>query len=433
MWIPYKAVMDIAGHPFYKRLNELLGQERFDQWLEGLCEPYFRQGGRPSIPPGTYFRMLMIGYFEGLSSERAIAWRCADSLSLREFLGLNLTERTPDHSTLSVWRSRLDLAIYQEVFRKILSIVERHGLLKGEILGVDSTTIEANAAMRSIVRKDTGETYREYLAGLARDEGIEEPTSEDLRKFDRKRKARTTSNRDFECPVDPDSRIAKMKDGTTHLAFKAENAVDVESSVVVSAGIFPADQGDAQTLSETIDQSLSNLQSIDSDKSIVHLVTDKGYHKASLIEQLYWEQGITTYIPERNSPKRRKWDGNDKRCRAFHANRRRCKSEYGKWLIRQRAAIVERVFAHLMVTGGLRRIHLHGRENVQKRYLAHVFAYNLSVLMRAVYGMGSPRSSKGLKTLLRLLVLGAVMLLVLKYLLGSGGYSVRKQIPHQGS
>ncbi len=433
LWIPHTAVVGIPGHPFYKKLNELLAKEEFDQWLEGLCKPYFRQGGRPSIPPGIYFRMLMIGYFEGISSERAIAWRCADSLSLREFLGLDLTQKTPEHSTLSVWRKRLDLAVYQDVFRKVLSIVERHGLLKGEILGVDSTTIEANAAMRSIVRKDTGETYRDYLAGLAREEGIEVSTPEELRKFDRKRKGRKTSNRDFESSTDPDSRIAKMKDGATHLAFKAENAVDVESSVVVSAGIFPADQGDTQNMSETIAQSLGNLKSVDSDKAIVHLVTDKGYHKAALIEELYWEQGITTYIPERKSPKRRKWNGNDKGCRAFHANRRRCKSEYGKWLIRQRAAIVERVFAHLMVTGGLRRIHLHGRENVQKRYLAHVFAYNLSVLMRAVSGMGSPRSPRGRKTLLRLLILGAVMLLILKYLLRDASLPIRQPIPHQSS
>jgi transposase len=430
MWIPHTSVVGTPGHPFYKKLNQLLAKEKFDQWLERLCEPYFRQGGRPSIPPGTYFRMLMIGYFEGISSERAIAWRCADSLSLREFLGLDLTEKTPDHSTLSVWRKRLDLAIYQDVFRKILSIVERHGLLKGEILGVDSTTIEANAAMRSIVRKDTGETYREYLASLAREEGIEAPTAEDLRKFDRKRKGRKTSNRDFESPTDPDSRIAKMKDGTTHLAFKAENAVDGESSVVVAADIFPADKGDTQTLLETVDQSLDNLQSIDCDKSIVHLVTDKGYHKAALIEELYWEQGITTYIPERKSSKRRKWDGNDKGCRAFHANRRRCTSGYGKWLIRQRAAIVERVFAHLKVTGGLRRIHLHGRENVQKRYIAHVFAYNLSVLMRAVSGMGSPKSSKGRKNLLRLLILGAVMALLLKYLLTEEFSRIQQPVLH---
>jgi len=188
MWIPHTKIARNPGHPFYKRLNQILAKRDFDEWLEGLCAAYFRQGGRPSVPPGVYFRMLMIGYFEGLSSERAIAWRCADSLSLREFLGMELTESTPDHSTLSVWRKRLEVATYEEVFRKILSIVERHGSLKGEVLGVDSTTLEANAAMRSIVRKDTGETYREYLCGLAREAGIEEPTPEELRKFYRNRK-----------------------------------------------------------------------------------------------------------------------------------------------------------------------------------------------------------------------------------------------------
>ena len=417
MWIPHTTVARTPGHPFYKALNHILGEEHFDEWLEGLCEPYFRRGGRPSIPPGVYFRMLMIGYFEGISSERAIAWRCADSLSLREFLGFELSQGTPDHSTLSVWRKRLGLQTYEEIFRRILSIVERRGLLKGEVLGVDSTTLEANAAMRSIVRKDTGESYREYLAGLAREAGIEDPSPEELRKFDRNRKGRKTSNRDFESEADPSSRIAKMKDGTTHLAHKAENAVDLETSVVVSATIFPADRGDAQTLPETIEQSEKNLQAVDSVKTIVSLVTDKGYHKAALINDLYWQEGITTYIPERKSSQRRKWNGDQKRCRAFHANRRRCRSGYGKWLIRQRAAIVERVFAHLLETGGLRRIHLRGRENIQKRYLVHVLAYNLSVLMRTIIGVGSPRSAGDLKTLLSLLILYDLTLAMLCYLL----------------
>jgi transposase len=417
IWIPHSKIARNPGHPFYQRLNQILAKEHFDEWLEGLCERYFRQGGRPSIPPGVYFRMLMIGYFEGLSSERAIAWRCADSLSLREFLGMVLTETTPEHSTLSVWRKRLEVGTYEEVFRKILAIVERYGLLKGEVLGVDSTTLEANAAMRSIIRKDTGETYRDYLAGLAREAGMEEPTPEELRNFDRNRKGRKTSNRDFESPSDPDARIAKMKDGSTHLAHKAENAVDVETAVVVSANLFPADQGDTQSLPDTIAQSQENLHAVNSDKSIISVVTDRGYHKASLIHDLYWDEGITTYIPERKSLQRRKWHGDKRQCQAFHANRRRCQSGYGKWLIRQRAAIVERVFAHLLETGGLRRIHLRGRENIQKRYLVHVLAYNLSIVMRAVCGFGTPRSTGDLKTLLSLLIVCGLILAELHFLL----------------
>jgi hypothetical protein len=290
-------------------------------------------------------------------------------------------------------------------------------LLKGEALGIDSTTLEANAAMRSIVRRDTGESYREYLAGLAREAGIEDPTPDKLRKFDRNRKGRKTSNREFESGADPDSRIAKMKDGTTHLAHKAENAVDLETSVVVSATIFPADKGDAQSLPETMEKTEENLLSVDADKTIVSVVTDKGYHKAALINDLYWDKGITTYIPERKDCQRRKWHGEEKRCRAFHANRRRCRSGYGKWMIRQRAAIVERVFAHLLETGGLRRIHLRGRENIEKRYLVHVLAYNLSVLMRTITGFGSPRSAGDLKALLSLLILYGLILVMLRYLL----------------
>jgi len=415
IWIPHTKVASTPGHPFYKTLNKILGKERFDEWLEGLCEPYFRRGGRPSIPPGVYFRMLMIGYFEGISSERAIAWRCADSLSLREFLGFELTQNTPDHSTLSVWRKRLELKTYEEVFRKTLTIVDRHGLLSGELVGVDSTTLEANAAMRSIIRKDTGETYREYLAGLAKEAGVENPAPEELRKFDRARKDRKTSNKEFESQADPDSRVAKMKDGSTHLAHKAENGVDLETSVVVSATIFPADQGDAQSLPETVGKMEANLRSVDPDREIISVVADKGYHKAALINDLYWDEGISTYIPERKSPGRRKWNGDIKRCRAFHANRKRCRSEYGKWLLRQRAAIVERVFAHLFETGGLRRIHLRGRENIQKRYLVHALAYNLSVLMRKIVGFGSPRSAGDLKKLLPWLILYGVTLAMLRY------------------
>jgi len=211
-----------------------------------------------------------------------------------------------------------------------------------------------------------------------------------------------------------------MKDGTTHLAHKAENAVDLESAVVVSANIFPADRGDTQTLAETIEQSEENLQAVDSEKFIVPLVTDKGYHKASLIHKLYWDGGITTYIPERKSPQRRKWHGDKRQCQAFHANRRRCRSGYGRWLIRQRAAIVERVFAHLMETGGFRRVHLRGRENIQKRYLVHVLSYNLSVLMRAACGFGTPRSSGDLKKLLSLLILFDLSLAELRYLVCEG-------------
>ena len=401
MWIACDKVAQSPGHPFYRKLNEVLREEGFDRFAEDLCAPFFRDGGRPSIPPGVYFRMIMIGYFEGLSSERAVAWRCADSFSLREFLGLGLEESTPDHSSLSVWRKRLGIEVFEKVFQRVLGMIQARGLLSSKALGIDATTLEANAAMRSIVRKDTGASYRGYLEKLAREEGIENPSPEQLRRFDRKRKGKKTSNRDWESPSDPDSRVARMKDGTTHLAYKAEHAVDLESSVVVSATVQPADRGDPQSLPETLEEAKTNLKAAGGDGGVVWVVADRGYHKAELIKDLAETRGVWTCIPERDARgARRRWDGDDAACRAFHANRRRYRSSFGKSLMRSRGNIVERTFAHLLETGALRRVFVRGLENVRKRYLLHVLAYNLGVLMRMLFGMGTPRSPRDRRSLL---------------------------------
>lgn len=392
MWIPYKEIARSPGHPFYKKLNQVLRENDFDTWVENLCAPYFREGGRSSIPPGVYFRMLMIGYFEGLSSERAIAWRCQDSLSLREFLGYEVTQDTPDHSTLSVWRHRLEEEVFQEVFDWVLGLVNAHGLVDGKTLGIDATMLEANAAMKSIVRKDTEEDYDAYIAQLAREAGEPYATREDRVRFDRKRTDKKLSNREWESTTDPDARIAKMKNGTTHMAYKAENAVDLKSTVIVAGRIAPADQGDTKTVRDTLGAAGENLKSASEDKRTRKVVADKGYHDAELIYELNRNRKITTYFPERNPEQWRTWHGNKEACRAFHANRARCGGSYGRALGRKRANLVERAFAHLFETGGLRRIHVRGFVSVQKRYLLHVMAYNLGVLMRTLFGFGTPRS-----------------------------------------
>ena len=392
LWIPYSQVAGSPGHPFYRKLNDILKKEGFDPWAENLCSPFFKRGGRPSIPPGVYFRMLAIGYFEGIASERGIAWRCDDSRSLKEFLGYDIHESTPDHSTLSIWRQRLSLKVYQAVFLRILGIVERHGLLSGETLGVDSSTMEANAAMRSIVRKDTKENYRQYLDRLIKESGGLDPTPEERVRFDRKRKKKL-SNKDWQSETDPDARIARMKNGETHMAYKAENAVDLDSSVIVSARVTPADKMDPQTLLPTVKEAEKNLHKVSRDKDVLEVVADKGYHSAGNIKALVWDCGISTYIPERECKGRRHWDGDERARREFHANRRRCKGEHGKALGRKRANLVERAFAHTMQTGGLSRITVRGLENVQKRYLIHVVAYNLGVLMRSLYKYGTPRGA----------------------------------------
>ena len=382
------------GHAFYDRLNRLLAEADFDRFVEDLCRPHYAdEVGRPSLPPGTYFRMLFVGYFEGLDSQRGIAWRCADSLSLRAFLGIAPTETTPDHSSLTKIRQRLPDVVHEKVFAHVLTIADGKHLLRGKTVAVDSTTLEANAAMRAIVRKDTGEDYKAYLRRLATAAGIENPTDEDLRRFDRTRKKKG-SNKEWESPADPDSRIAKMKDGRTHLAYKAEHAVDVDSGLVLAAAVHPADQGDQATLVDSLLRTRVNLVRAGLAAEVEEAVADKGYHKAeTLAECEAW--GFRTYIPE---PKRKKRTWTDKPeawRRATAANRRRVRGDRSKRLQKKRSELVERSFAHVCETGGGRRTWLRGRANVTKRYLIQVAAFNLGVVMRAVFGAGKPRVLQG--------------------------------------
>jgi transposase len=267
------------GHAFYDKLQRLLREAGFDGFVEGLCKPYYAaKMGAPSLPPGRYFRMHMVGYFEGIDSERGIAWRCADSFSLRDFLRLSNHEKAPDHSWLSRTRSRLPHEAHEKVFDWVLKLVAARGLLKGERIGVDGSTMEANAALRTIVRRDNGESYRQMLKRMAKESGIETPSAEDLARLDRKRKGKTLSNDDWTSPVDPDAKIARMKDGTTHLAYKPEHAVDLDTGVVVAAPIHEADEGDVATLPKTLEAAATNLKKIEqapSEEKPCELIADK--------------------------------------------------------------------------------------------------------------------------------------------------------------
>ena len=278
------------GHPFYRKLNELLAEADFDRWIEGRCEGYYatsEKRGQPSIPPGVYFRMLFVGYFEGIDSQRGIAWRCADSLSLRRFLGLALDQPTPDHSTLSNTRNRLPREVFDEVFQFVLRIAAGKKLLSGKTVGVDSTTLEANAAMKSIVRRDTGEDWKQYVTRLMQEEGVvapdEQPSDEEVRRYD-KRRRKKVSNEEWESPTDPDSRIAQMKDGRTHLAYKAEHVVDLESDLLLAAEILPATAADTETLVDSVMQAQVHLQAAGSEQQIEEVAADKGYHAAATLE-----------------------------------------------------------------------------------------------------------------------------------------------------
>jgi len=401
MWVLASELPTSPGHPFYSRLNAILEAERFDEYVEGQCRRFYADGiGRPGLAPGRYFRLLLLGYFEGLDSERGIAWRVADSLGVRSFLALDVSERGPDHSTISRTRRLIDVETHREVFGWVLERLAKAGLLSGKTLSVDGTTLEANAAMRSIVRRDTAESYPEYLAGLAQASGVKTPSRAALARLDRRRQKKG-SNKEWMSPADPDAKITRMKDGRTHLAHKAEHAVDLETGAVVAVTIHNGDAGDTSTIRKTLseaqaqldrllpkselcDQPLSGLQEV---------VTDRGYHSSAVLLELE-DAGLRSYVsePERG---RRRWKHELAAQMATYENRRRIRGERGKRLHRRRAEFSERSFAHAYETGAMRRTHLRGHHNILKRLLVHLGAFNLGLLLRHRFGAGTPRGLQG--------------------------------------
>jgi transposase len=421
LWIAHDDLVPGPGHRFYEKLNELLGEADFDRRAEALCAPYYEAAdvpGRKSVAPGIYFRMHLVGFFEGLESERGLEWRFADSLSLRRFLGLPLTQRVPDHSTLSRTRQRLPLEVHQAVFALILGIVEAKGLLKGHVLGGDATYLRADASMKAIVRRDTKESYTEFVTRLATEAGVVNPTAEDGRRLDRKRKGKKTSNREWVSRTDPDARIAKLKDGRTRLAYKPEHVVDLETGALVAAVLHPADVADPASVETSLTEAEANLQTAQGGDTAAKpedpapaeeenpparnarprrkVVADKGYHKGTLLWRLK-SQRYRTYIPERRQAGRRRWTdkGGTPTAVAFHQNRARGARPLGKRYHRWRAERVERTFAHVCETGGARRTRLRGRANVAKCYLLQAAGANLALVMRALYGLGTPRGWAG--------------------------------------
>jgi len=407
LWVAKQELPASVSHPFYERLNGLLDAEKFDTFAESACQQYYAEKmGRPGLTPGIYFRCLLVGYFEGIDSERGIAWRAADSLGIRHFLGIGLDERSPDHSTISRTRRLIALETHEQVFGFVLRMIAARGLMKGQTVGVDATTLEANAAMRSIVRRDSGESYEEFLTGLAKESGIETPTREQLAKLDRKRKKRM-SNQDWEHPQDPDAKITKMKDGSTHLAHKAEHAVDLETGAIIAVTVQGADEGDTATIIETLAEAGEQIAEMaeavnnETDGARVNpegpaeVVADKGYHSNEVLRKLN-ESGVRSYIPEPDRG-RRNWKGKAAEKKAVYGNRRRMQGAHGKRLMRRRGEYIERSFAHLYETGAMRRLHLRGRDNIRKRLLIHASAFNLSLVFRSVFKVGTPRGLQGRK------------------------------------
>lgn len=390
------------GHPFYCRLNALLEKADFDRFCEKSCAGFYHARlGRPSLAPGMYFRTMMIGFFEGIDSERGIAWRLADSLTLREFLSIGLDEATPDHVTISRTRRLIGAETHQRIFSWVLQRVSQGGLLKGKTIGVDSTTLEANAAMKSIVRRDTGESYNAYLKRVAEAEGVEAPDAAALRRMDRKRRKKT-SNEDWASPVDSEAEITKLKDGRTALAYKAENAVDMETGAIVAVTTHGGAQADTATIEATVIEAGVAVAEWITEKTeegqyavhpggVEEIVADKGYHSNAVAVSLT-ELQVRTYIAE-PAWGERNWKGKEAERQAVYANRRRIRGEYGKGMQRRRGEKIERNFAHQFDTGGMDRLWVRGRENVHKKLLIQAAACNLALLLRSLYGTGKPKAA----------------------------------------
>ena len=400
IWIPTTDLPVSPGHPFYARLNAILDEADFDRFAEEQCRAFYAPVmGRPGLPPGRYFRLLLLGYFEGLDSERGIAWRAADSLAIRSFVGLGLDAAAPDHSTISRTRRLIDVETHRAVFTWVQERLAAAGLLKGRTVAIDATTLEANAAMRSIVRRDTGESYQEFLTRLAAESGIKTPTREALARLDRRRKKRT-SNKDWGNPSDPDAKITKMKDGRTHLAHKAEHAVDLDTSALVAVTLHGADVGDTTSLIETAIAAAEQIETAHAASSmpaaLTEIVADKGYHSNQTMIDLE-AVAVRSYIaePERG---RRNWTKTPEAQSPVYGNRRRVRGERGQRIMRRRGEYVERSFAHMYDTGGLRRTHLRGHQNILKRLLVHAGAFNLGLLMRKALGRGTPRGLQGCRS-----------------------------------
>jgi transposase len=390
------------GHPFYTRLNDVLGNAGFDPFCEASCVSFYHTKiGRPSLPPGQYFRIMMIGFFEGLDSERGIAWRLADSLTLRQFLSIGLDEKTPDHVTISRTRRLIDAETHQQIFAWVLERLAQAGLIKGQTIGVDSTTLEANAAMKAIVRRDTGESYTGYLKRLAEAEGVDAKDASALLRMDRKRTKRT-SNEDWKSPVDEEAEITKLKDGRTALAYKAENAVDMETGAIVAVTTHGGAAADTATVKETVIEAGIAVAELIAEKTtegqyqvhgqgVEEVVADKGYHSNDVMVELA-EVGVRSYMAEPNRGTRN-WSGRKIEKAAVYANRRRIQGDRGRHLQQQRGERIERNFAHQFDTGGLDRLYVRGLENVHKKFLIQAAGCNLALLMRSLYGSGKPRAA----------------------------------------
>lgn len=402
-WIARNELARVQASRFYDKLNETLEVMDFTAKTHLLCTPLYSSGqkGRPPIDPVVYFKMLMVGFLEDLPSERAIAARCGDSLMIRRFLGYDLDEETPHHSSFTVIRTRLSKEVYQAVFDIILEGLRRHGLLRGRNLGIDSSVMEANASLRALENRNTGEAYWDYVKRLATEAGVDAQDVAAVRRFDKKRPDRKTSNQEWVNPHDADAKVGQAKDGATDMLYKPENVVDLDTGAIVSAEVRKADEGDTEGLAERVITTAVLVEVIREQTSAAGqkpvpaptatLTADKGYYSVAELEVIQ-ESGIKTVIsdPLRN---RRVDKLEPSQRRVVHRARRSATSGYGKSLLRRRGMHIERSFAHILDSGGMRRATLRGQHNLDKRYKIAAATYNLSQLMRHLFGIGTPKQA----------------------------------------
>lgn len=393
-WVPAHQLPQTPKATFYVRLDETLESFGFAEKVRAICAPAYKQNnaGRPGIDPVVYLKMIMIGFFEDLPSERAIAARCADSIAIRSFLNYSLEEKTPDHSTFTVIRQRLGLEIYQQIFTLTLEALREHGLLRGKNLGIDSSVIEANASLRALVHRNTEEQYWDYVKRLAAENGIDPNDTTAVRRFDRHRPGKG-SNQEWQNPHDPDAKIGRTKDGATDMIYKPEAVVDLDTGAIVQAEVHPGDQADhkematrvleaQQTINQASGESLDTL-------SVATVTSDKGYYALSELAVLQGE-GIRTIVSDPIDHRRvDKLEAPEQQ--VVRAAQRSVTSKFGKELLRRRGMHIERGFAHILDAGGMRRTTLRGWENLNKRFKLAAAFYNLSQLMRKLFGFGTPK------------------------------------------
>jgi transposase len=400
-WIRPQEIVTAPHNAFYEKLGALLNKINFTDTVHRLCAAHYahgtRAGGRPPVDPAVLMRMLMVGFLEGIGSDRGIASRCADSLAIRRFLGYSLTEETPDHSTFTVFRQRLPKDVFEALHTEVLRALKDYGLLKGRQLGIDSSIIEAKASLSGLAHRNTEQSYQDYVRELARTAGVDADDPAAVARFDRKREGRKTSNTEWKNPDEPDARIGRTKDGACDMIYKPEHIVDLQSGAIIAAEVRPGDAGDATDLSTRVIAAAERVEAIHGEahregtSRMRALCADKAFHNSTELALIQHATGARTIIGDAHAARRNLERLEPEERAAVRKAARAVKSQSGKTLLRARGEHIERGFAHILDAGGLRRTHLRGRENINKRYLCGIIAFNISLLMRKLLGVGTPR------------------------------------------